>query len=425
MATARRIVLCLDGTWNSTYVRRQRSDEHYVLKPSNVLKIARAVAPCDPAGGAAQIVYYDVGVGSLATYPGTANALLRMSDRLLGGARGAGFEGNVEDALGFLALNHEPGDRVFVFGFSRGAATAQALTRFLDWAGGLPAKHDAYYLPALFRTYVETRGQTPCADVVAQITAERALELPPRVPLAPFVPVAIELLGVWDTVIAMGSRSRIPGRPGERSFHVGPRPARCVAHACQALAIDERRTEFRPEIWQDHHPGQRLEQRWFAGVHSNVGGGYVDDGLANLALQWMRERAEGHGLALDPDFLDFYDGYAQDRLYRSDSLMYRLWDALPGRRGRGARELTGRPASASLTLDPSVIWRLRTDPAATQGHDPPRLCHPAMGEAYRPPNVLRFLAAQPDLDAYLRELGAKTPLPDDLLAAIARQRPPG
>jgi len=99
--------------------------------PSRTLIVER-----DPATGREQIVYYDIGVGAPATYPGVANALLRLGDKLLGGGRGAGFEGNVEDALGFLAFNHLPGDEVFIFGFSRGAATAQAVTRFIDWAGG-------------------------------------------------------------------------------------------------------------------------------------------------------------------------------------------------------------------------------------------------------------------------------------------------
>jgi len=107
----RRLVLCLDGTWNSTYTRKQRDAAHYVIKPSNVLKLARAILPRSPADQRDQIVYYDIGVGSLATYPGLANMLLRLSDKFLGGGRGAGFEGNVEDALGFITLNHLPGSR--------------------------------------------------------------------------------------------------------------------------------------------------------------------------------------------------------------------------------------------------------------------------------------------------------------------------
>ena len=265
--------------------------------------------------GREQVVYYDIGAGALATYPGLANTLLRLSDKLLGGGRGAGFEGNVEDALGFLAFNYLPGDEVFIFGFSRGAATAQAVTRFVDWAGGLPTKSDAYYLPALFRIYVETRGERPSASVLAEINAARAAEQTPRPPLGPFKPIRVVLLGVWDTVIAMGSRAAIPGRAGARSFHIGRQPAQCVAHARQALAIDELRYEFRPEIWERARTGQTLSQRWFADVHSNIGGGYVDDGLANLSFEWIWKDAGQKGLALDDVFLGHYSGYPEDRQY--------------------------------------------------------------------------------------------------------------
>ena len=374
----RRLIACMDGTWNSTYVPKKRSDHYSVVKPSNVLKLARAVLPRDPATNREQVVYYDIGVGALATYPGLPNKLLHLSDKLLGGGRGAGFEGNVEDALCFLAFNHRPGDDVFIFGFSRGAATAQAATRFIDWAGGLPTKRDSYYLPALFRIYVETRGKRPFASVLAQINDARAKERVRRDPLGAFTPINVVLLGVWDTVIAMGSRAKIPGKAGSRSFHIGPQPPRCAAHACQALAIDELRVEFRPEIWDSPQPGQTLHQHWFAGVHSNIGGGYVDDRLANLTFEWMCEHARVHGLALDDAFARYYRGYAQDQQYRSDSLGYRIWDLLPGRRGHGPRQLTGRPDTANLTLDKSVIERIQTDPNEPEKNDPSKLRHPRL-----------------------------------------------
>ena len=418
-------MLCLDGTWNSTYTRKKREAGNYVIKPSNVLKLARAVLPASPADGREQITYYDTGVGSLATYPGVANALLRTGDKYLGGSRGAGFEGNVEDALGFLALNHQAGDEVFVFGFSRGAAAAQAVTRFIAWAGGLPAKRDAYYLAPLFRMYVDTRGSAQIGDFIAKIDRDRAREAPAQPPLEPFVPITVKLLGVWDTVIALGSPSR-PGRPGARSFHVAKHVPACVEHACQALAIDEVRYEFRPEIWEERTASQTLTQCWFAGVHSNVGGGYVDDGLANISFQWMRRHAERHGLAIDGAFAAHYRAYPQDRQYRADSLMYRAWDSLPGRRGRGPRALVGRPQSANLTLDRSVILRIQADPEQRDPGHPDRLRFPELRRRYRPENVLSHLAAQPDLEAYLLALGVDPELPADVTDRIAElARAPG
>lgn len=424
----RRWILCLDGTWNSAYVKKKRDDGHEVLKPSNVLKLGRSVLPFDARSGREQTVYYDVGVGSLSRFPGASNRLLATTDKLLGGAFGAGFEANVEDALTFLANNQTPGDEVFVFGFSRGAATARALTRFLEWSGGLPAKGDAYYLPRFFRAYVVSRGATSAAAVRQAIDAERAAERNPLEPLGPFQRVDVVFLGVWDTVMALGSRFRAAGAStstASRSFHVGARPASCVRHARQALAIDEARYDFRPEVWADRQPGQTLEQRWFAGVHSNVGGGYVDDGLANLAFHWILDEAAAQGLAVDKSFAAAYRRYPQDRLYRSESIVYRLLDGLRLRYGRGRRSLSGRPPTANLTLAPSVIHRIQADP--TERTDSGALRFPDLRTLYRPDNVLRFLACQPDLDRYLEQLGfaeAKSrALPEDVVRRLAELRP--
>jgi uncharacterized protein (DUF2235 family) len=417
----RRLVLCLDGTWNNTASEARRRDGDTVLKPTNVLKLARAVLP-QTGDGREQVVYYDIGVGSLARYPGAANRLLAVADRLLGGAWGAGFESQVEKALGFLVVNHRPEDELYVFGFSRGAAAAQALTRFLTWSEGLPQKGDAYYLPHLFRAYVVSRGRRASAGVLAAIGAERQRH--GGAPLRPFQPVTVEMLGVWDTVMALGSRFRAAGASTSSramSFHVGESPPRIVRHARQALSIDEARYDFRPEIWRRAEPGQSLEQRWFAGVHSNIGGGYLDDGLANVALHWMIEQARARGLAFDDDYLRAFRAYPQDRLYRSESLLYRVLDGARLRFGRGRRELVGRPDEARLSLSPAVIHRLRVDPQERRplgDASAPRF--PEMPTPYRPSNLLRFLAAQPDLDGYLTGLGL--PAEQRLLPADVERR---
>src|SRR5262245_13662500 len=184
MPEPRRLVVCLDGTWNSTYDETERDDGHKVLKPSNVLKLCRAVNPRSSQDQRTQIAYYDIGVGSLAEFPGTSNHLLQRTDKILGGGWGAGFEGNIEDALEFIVLNYEDGDGLFLFGFSRGAATARGVTRFIDWAGGLPRKTDAYYLPRLFREFVLGHGERPAAETLAAINRERSQESPPRPPIA-------------------------------------------------------------------------------------------------------------------------------------------------------------------------------------------------------------------------------------------------
>ena len=405
----RRLVLCLDGTWNNAYALKKRSDGHAVLKPSNVLKVARAVVPYDTDNDRLQIVLYHIGVGSLARYPGIPNRLLSLADRALGGGWGAGFEENVEEALEFLAHNHEPGDEVYIFGFSRGAAAAQAVTRFLDWARGLPLKHDSHYLPRLFHDYVAQHGKEPVEAALQRINSDRSQEPHPLAPLDTFKPVDVVFLGVWDTVMALGARFRSRGAHTSsvsRSFHISDQPPQCVRHARQALAIDEVRYDFRPEIWRGPiSDGQTLEQRWFAGVHSNVGGGYIDDGLANLALQWMLKEAEAKGLAVDPNYLRNYRGYAQDRLYRSESFLYRCFDAVRWRAGRGRRSLIGWPQAAGHTLDVSVIWRIQADPKEERKGHPGQPRHPTLRKPYRPDNVLQFLGSQADLVAFLKSLG--------------------
>lgn len=417
----RRLVVCLDGTWNNTYNQKWRTDGHAVFKPSNVLKLARAVLPYDTDNAVHQIVSYDIGVGSVAQYPGMSNHVLAGVDKALGGGWGAGFEANIDRALGFLVLNHRPGDEVFVFGFSRGAATAQALARFIDWSGGLPVKRDAYYLSRLFRDYLEHGHQAPGEEVIHQVNVDRSKERHPLPPLEPFQPVDIVLLGVWDTVMALGSRL-MESAARNRDFHVGPQPPGCVRHARQALALDEARSDFEPRTWQScEEMTQTLEQRWFAGVHSNIGGGYVHDGLANLSLHWMMGEASALGLRFDKDFAKKYPGYAQDRMYRSESTGYRTADALRRRSGLKRRSLVMAPASARYTLDRSVIWRMQATP--NERNNRGQLVHRHLDRAYRPRNAMQFLAVQHDLGAYLSSIGiSPSALPADLMQAIESER---
>lgn len=399
-----RLILCLDGTWNSTFKAVEREDRTTVLKPTNPLKLARAVLPVDPAGGGRQVTRYDSGVGALGLYPGTANRLLNFFDSRLGGAFGAGFEANVERAATFIAHNHTRGAEIFVFGFSRGAAQARALTNFLDWLGGIPERSDAYYIPIFFRHYMKHRGGGDPADIRdgdGHAPSERVRR------------VDVAFLGVWDTVMALGSRLRASRNTSvaEKSFYVRTTPAGCVRHARQALALDEKRYDFRPEIWQDCAPHQTLEQRWFPGAHGNVGGSYGNDGLANCALQWIAGEAKTRSLALDEGFLGKYRGFSQDRLADTHSLPYRLGEAARFKLGRGARSLSGHPETARLSLDPSVIRRLCSDPAEFERMDAP----------YRPPEVVALAARhRDDPEAFLRSYGldpATNRFPDDIRGA--------
>lgn len=393
----RRLVLCLDGTWNSTFDKTRTHEGTFVLKPTNVLKLCRSVRSV-ARDGVSQLIFYVTGVGSVPRYPGAANAIYSTTDRYLGGIWGAGFESNVEAALDFLNMNYRDGDEVYIFGFSRGAATARGVTQFLGWARGLPTREDAYYLPLLFRHFIEVRGTGGPDAWIAQVNAERSAESTSRKPLQTFNNIPVTYLGVWDTVMALGSRFEATGVKNatvSQSFYVDEQPAEPVAVARQALAIDERRFDFRPEIWSRARPGQDMVQRWFPGVHSNVGGGYRHDGLANGALRWLVAGAVDEGLDINEAFLANYRPYPQDKLYDSYSLGMGVMDAVRFRLGDGVRTLSGRPASANLSVDRSAVVRLLSDPKAMNKSGEPRF--PRMdGKAYRPENLLEFLACSPE-----------------------------
>ncbi|MDN4474675.1 DUF2235 domain-containing protein [Demequina sp. SYSU T00192] len=264
----KRIVVCCDGTWN-------KPDQ---ARPTNVVKIALAVAPRGP-DGVEQRTHYLPGVGT------------RRGEIIRGGAFGWGLSRAVREAYTAVADDYEPGDEIFLLGYSRGAYTARSAAGFLRNAGILRPEHrdrldEAY---ALYRS--RSKSTAPGA---------RKAELFRRSYAYP--DLAIRFVGVFDTVGSLG----IPGSsiPIVRwfnkrwSFH-DTQLSRSVTAAYQALAIDEQRTTFQPTLWDlpEPAPGQVLEQAWFAGCHSNVGGGAPDTGLSDLALGWIARMAAGQGLA--------------------------------------------------------------------------------------------------------------------------------
>ncbi|MHA7775533.1 phospholipase effector Tle1 domain-containing protein [Roseibium sp. M-1] len=396
-----RLVLCLDGTWNNPFIAVERDDKTTVMKPTNPLKLARAILPEDPKSGARQITYYDSGVGALGLYPGISNRLLNFFDSKLGGAWGAGYEANIEQAVTFISNNYIENEQIFIFGFSRGAAQVRGLTQFLSWLGGVTEKKDAYYIPIFFRLYLTTRGKGDPRTIVnskKEIIADRLR------------PVEITFLGVWDTVVSLGSRFR--ARSGtsvaERSFHVHETPAKCVRVALQALAIDEKRYDFRPEVWKGCDPDQTLEQRWFPGAHGNVGGSYGNDGMANCALHWIVEKAVALGLAVDEKFLRKYRSYPQDTMGETYTRLYQTIDRIRFRYEKGIRPLTGYPPGANLSIDPCAIKRLCSNPDR----------HPTMSGPYRPKNLVELVRRhKDDKEGFIRSFGLDPetyPFPDDI-----------
>ena len=375
----RRLIICLDGTWASPGNLVERGDGTEVHKPSNVLKTFRAVVPRTD-DGVDQISYYDEGVGAISAQRGLRNNALAKLDAVLGGAWGAGFEQNIESAYTFVVGNALPEDELFVFGFSRGAGQARSLCRFIDWMGGLLHKRDAYFIPDFFKHYIAKEGRPGAA----QTFMEKLLKSGKKI--APPTTAKIRFLGVYDTVLALGSRLRADFDKAEGTsapelgFHVGDKPPAMVSVARQALAIDERRTDFRPEIWRGAEPGQSVEQCWFPGVHTSIGGGYANDGLANGALRWMIDAAKDEGLVVDEDFLKFYRPWVGDTRPESLKGFMKLRNWMRDFKGRsGDRDLCVLADVPGLKVHPSALKLLEID------------------ESYRPKNLLKYMRTQDDL----------------------------
>ncbi|GAA4509228.1 DUF2235 domain-containing protein [Hymenobacter ginsengisoli] len=327
----RLIVLC-DGTWNKAenLDRRKR-------KPTNVMKMVRAIQPVT-LDGTVQVTYYDEGVGN---NPGL--------DRWLGGGVGAGLDRNIREAYRFLLYNYTAGDAVFFFGFSRGAYTVRSLAGFIQHLGLLPKTRD-FFVPEAYALYRQRppaeEDQTAWQQQVAAFRATHQVQT-----------IAVDFVGVWDTVGALGlplswftlfNRRRY-------QFH-DARLSPIIRHAYHALAIDEQRRPFQPSLWENPGPEQVLEQRWFAGVHTNVGGGYEHDGLANCTLHWMKNKAVAQGLGVDEEFLRFYKPWFGDELRNSMTWFYRLL-------GRYLRPI-GAGQHSYEVVDESVERRRRHTPVA-------------------------------------------------------------
>lgn len=269
----KRLVMCCDGTWNTP---DQASDRQPC--PTNVTKVALSVAPTD-GQGIRQCLYYHPGVGT------------GRWDHFRGGAFGVGLSANVIDTYRFLVENYEPGDELFFFGFSRGAFTARSTVGMVRNSGIL-RRTNADRIEEAYALY---RSREAHPRGVAATLFRRSYSHEPR----------IRFIGVWDTVGSLGipnlgfGLSRLFNRRWQ--FHDTALSSHVDA-AFQALAIDEKRRPFAPAVWQPQPEAvnQVVEQIWFTGVHCDVGGGYPDTSLSDLALLWLAEKARACGLAFAP-----------------------------------------------------------------------------------------------------------------------------
>jgi len=263
---SKNIVICLDGTWN-----KQEEPEAEVNEETNV----RSLYDICLNNANEQFVYYDQGVGT------------HWYNRIRGGISGRGLAKNIREAYLKVASHYEEEDKVFLFGFSRGAYTTRSLAGMIYSCGLLPQhKTTKNNVQKIFEIY-QKRGKKDRRQCKAtNITCP------------------IEMIGVWDTVGALGIPITFFKKFTERfiQFHntkLNPE----VKSAYHAVAIDEQRESFKATLWDvtKKHEGQTVNQVWFAGVHSDIGGGYSEKHHSDIAFQWMLENAENHGLKLKPN----------------------------------------------------------------------------------------------------------------------------
>ncbi|AGA27892.1 DUF2235 domain-containing protein [Singulisphaera acidiphila] len=269
----KRHILCFDGTWNTP-------DDDAILEEqrveTNARRFYRSVSSIG-ADGLVQEPWYNEGVG---TY---------VLNKLTGGAFGAGLDKHILDGYRYLVDNYHEGDQVFILGFSRGAYTARSLVGMIRNCGLVRPSAASFQVGMAYGLY-RTREEGPDSFAARSFRSLFAREIP------------IRFLGVWDTVGALGIPLEAANRLNHQfyEFH-DTKLSKIVERAYQAGAIDEHRQDYDITLWNPtEKPGQTLEQRWFAGAHSDIGGGYPDRRLSDLTLRWMQDRAMDAGLALTP-----------------------------------------------------------------------------------------------------------------------------
>ena len=312
--TPKNIILCSDGTGN----RGGKGQGTNVWRLHNYIDLNRHKA--DPARPR-QLSYYDDGVGT---------EDIRLL-KVLGGAFGWGLSRNIRELYYFLVQNYEPGDNIFLFGFSRGAFTVRSLAGLIGTCGIIDRTKATSHedlnqkVKEVYKAYRRAHREKN-RDIALEFGRDYC-----------FKNRTIRCVGVWDTVDAIGvpfdELRTVIDRIFNISFHkhdLGD----YVEHGFHALSIDDERQTFHPVMWNEkesakvRHDGtlqdrrkNSVQQVWFAGVHSNVGGGYPKQGLSYISLYWMMHKASGLGLDFEPGALEQVrrKADAMDKLYDSRS----------------------------------------------------------------------------------------------------------
>lgn len=287
------VALFFDGTWM----------RHETNGDSNVFRLYRMA---ESVPGSRQVCHYISGVGTNRIRFREVNDLRRRARigeessstlgryvrKYVGGCTGYGIDTKIQEAYAFLVQNydHVAGDRVYLFGFSRGAFAARSLAAFINEIG-LLLRNRIYLVPEAYEIYRMRRGK----EVLARFLERR---LGHRVSLGES-PIPVYLVGVWDTVGALDFPPPFDGLSFNTSHHQTLALPSNVTHARHALALHELRELYQPSPWMKSADHQSLFQVWFAGAHADVGGGNPASGLSDISLLWMAKQAGRLHLDLD------------------------------------------------------------------------------------------------------------------------------
>jgi len=272
--------------------------------------------------GVFQQLSYVQGVG---TGRGTSK-LARLVDKFGGGAFGWGLTRTIEEAYRSLAFSYEPGDEIYIFGFSRGAFTARSLAGLIR-SSGIPPRTRIDRIPLAIARYRSGKKKTKPNDIESFqfrhdinadiVTSPEEAAWRQQNNLARGEMLNIAYLGVWDTVVALGIPAHYGALArmfnGKYNFHDADL-SRSVKSARHAISIDERRRTYPPAPWANlpilngavAGDQQPYHQAWFPGNHGSVGGGGDITGLSSDTLVWIAEGAQAAGLQFETDLLDWH-----------------------------------------------------------------------------------------------------------------------
>jgi len=353
----KRLAMFLDGTWN------------VVSDNTNVWRFRALFAP-EGSDGCEQRAYYSTGLGT------------KFGEKIRGGMFGRGIDTVITSAYEWLMDNYDPGDEIFIFGFSRGAYTARSLSGFISECGllqrGAPLGVNQLYC----------RYRNPDEKTLRKLQEEerdgrRDFNREENRMLQYSRAICIKFIGIFDTVGALGVPFPLIRKIIGTAYpflNTGLRQNN--EYAFHALALDEHRKAFMPTLWTNMgatsakpRPIERTEQRWFVGAHANVGGGCFNDPLAQFPFKWIERKASALGLAfthefpmeadagtgaISDSFKEFLKGWYP--LLRLGFRYYREIGVPPEDEGPGIKNI-------NETIDSSVFNRWRSD----KGYRPPSL----------------------------------------------------